>query len=202
MDWIHLPGHIYSSWQRWWPRFSPAAVSWIDGYTTEQLSGLQRQDPVLLPVHEWIDASYRPARDEATCGYCYQKLLDQTWKSGAHWGRPVPAMGRSEQEISNQMTTLGATEFAAQGSCMLPWHFTCRSPRGPEEVKRFHWPGLCHDVNIHIRDCKTCGAKKMPYKRFRAALPKFQVSEPMDRLGIDFMGPFYRPSKGISTCWW
>ena len=36
----------------------------------------------------------------------------------------------------------------------------------------------------------------MPYKKFRAALSNFQVGEPMDRLGIDFMGPLPQTKQG------
>ena len=39
--------------------------NWIDGYTTNDLSSLQREDADLSPLHDWFDNGTRPNREEA-----------------------------------------------------------------------------------------------------------------------------------------
>ena len=69
--------------------------------------------------------------------------------------------------------------------------------RTVDQVKRrFHWPGLRKDVKLHIRCCKVCNANKMPYWRFRAALANFRVGAPLDRIGVDLMGPLPVTDQG------
>ena len=185
---------------------STTTASWIDGYTTQQLSDLQRQDPVLLPMHEWIDASCRPKRDEAasmgaaTRSYwinyenleCIEGILYLRW---ADLSKKYPTQRRLlvPQSLLHKV-------LACCHDVLFAGHLGAQKTM--DGVKQqFHWPGLCRDVKIHIRNCKTYGVNKMLYKRFCGALSNFWVGEPMDRLGIYFMAPFRRPSRGPSICW-
>ena len=128
------PGHIYCSQRRWWPRsFCSNCLldRWVH-YTAAEWPAETRPCPTACA---WVDQCLLPSNTRWSCasGCCYQKLLDQLWQPGTHWECPVPAMGRSKQDISNPKTSFGATEFAAQGACMFPWRSICRSPRGPED---------------------------------------------------------------------
>ena len=180
---------------------SAATASWIDGYTTQQLSDLQRQDPVLLPVHEWVDAGFRPTRDEsaslgaATRSYWinYDNLERIESVLYLRWADPNKKYPTQRRLLVPQ--SLQHKVLACCHDALFAGHLGVQ--KTVDEVKRrFHWPGLRRDVKIHIRNCKTCGANKMPYKKFRAALSNFRVGEPMDRLGINFMGPLPQTKQG------
>ena len=69
--------------------------------------------------------------------------------------------------------------------------------RTVDQVKhRFHWPGLCKDVKLHIRCCKVGNANRMPYWRFRTALANFRVGAPLDRISVDLMGALPMTDQG------
>ena len=66
-----------------------------------------------------------------------------------------------------------------------------------DRVRRgFHWYGIQRDVKLHVRACPTCAATKMPYRKYRSAMANFRVRAPLDRLGIDIMGPLPTTTRG------
>jgi len=59
-----------------------------------------------------------------------------------------------------------------------------------DKIKRdFHWYKLADDVKVHIKGCTVCNKFKSLNKKPRAALQKYLVGNPMDRVGIDIIGP-------------
>ena len=89
------PGHIYCSRRRRWPRsFRCNCVldRWVH-YTAVEWPVETRPCPT---AHTRVDWCRLPSkRSSGKSGCCYQKLIDQIWKPGTHYGHPVPAMGRS-----------------------------------------------------------------------------------------------------------
>ncbi|KAJ8381238.1 hypothetical protein SKAU_G00020160 [Synaphobranchus kaupii] len=55
---------------------------------------------------------------------------------------------------------------------------------------KFHWPGCRHDVELHVHCCDSCTAQKGPNQRSRAPLQQHLVGAPMERVGVDVLGPF------------
>ncbi|KAJ8348856.1 hypothetical protein SKAU_G00274450 [Synaphobranchus kaupii] len=55
---------------------------------------------------------------------------------------------------------------------------------------KFHWPGCRHDVELHVHCCDSCTAQKGPSQRSRAPLQQHLVGAPMERVGVDILGPF------------
>ncbi|KAJ8364485.1 hypothetical protein SKAU_G00133160 [Synaphobranchus kaupii] len=55
---------------------------------------------------------------------------------------------------------------------------------------KFHWPGCRHDVELHVHCCNSCTAQKGPNQRSRAPLQQHLVGAPMERVGVDVLGPF------------
>lgn len=56
------------------------------------------------------------------------------------------------------------------------------------------------DVNVFVSQCNTCEANKTPQKLPRAPLGLMNVGAPLDRLGVDIMGPlnYQRPLEEIN----
>ncbi|KAJ8332586.1 hypothetical protein SKAU_G00423750 [Synaphobranchus kaupii] len=55
---------------------------------------------------------------------------------------------------------------------------------------KFHWPGCRHDVELHVHCCDSCTAQKGPSQCSRAPLQQHLVGAPMERVGVDILGPF------------
>ena len=55
---------------------------------------------------------------------------------------------------------------------------------------RFYWPGCRRDVELHVHCCDTCTAQKGPAQRSHAPLQQYLVGAPMERVGVDVLGPF------------
>ena len=62
--------------------------------------------------------------------------------------------------------------------------------------KNFYWYGLTVDVLHYVAACAVCGAEKRSCKRQKAPLQSYLCGAPLDRLHIDFLGPFPTSSIG------
>lgn len=60
-----------------------------------------------------------------------------------------------------------------------------------ERIKRsFYWYGLTADVLHFVATCATCDTSKKFSRKSRAVLQSYVRGAPMDRLHLDFLGPF------------
>ena len=59
----------------------------------------------------------------------------------------------------------------------------------------FFWHGLT-DVLHYVATYATCGAAKKSSRKSRAALQSHVSGAPLDRLHLDFLGPFPNSRKG------
>lgn len=60
-----------------------------------------------------------------------------------------------------------------------------------ERVKgSFYWYGITADVLHYVATCAMCGASKKSSRKSRAALQSYVCGAPLDRLHLDFLGPF------------
>ena len=64
--------------------------------------------------------------------------------------------------------------------------------------ERFYWYGLKSDVESWCARCEICGSRKGAFKSGKAPMKQYNVGLPMERIAIDFMGPFNRtiPQNG------
>ena len=175
-------------------------TSWIPGYTKAELAEAQKCDPVLGLVHGWVSAKERPSRNEAaslcpaarTYWLNFDNLFLEDDVLHLQWlgndARPSALRLLVPRSLQPEVLKVcHDTLFAAHMGVQ----------RTVDQVKRrFHWPGLRKDVKLHIRCCKVCNTNKMPYRRFRAALANFRVGAPLDRIGVDLMGPFPVTDRG------
>ena len=62
--------------------------------------------------------------------------------------------------------------------------------------RRFLWPRMVRDVEMHVRTCSVCGQYKTVGKRRRAPMKTHVVGLPMERVCIDIVGPFPESTRG------
>ena len=55
--------------------------------------------------------------------------------------------------------------------------------------QKFHWYQMDADIRLYIRQCKRCNKTTDPAKKPKVQLRKYLVGYPLDRIGIDVMGP-------------
>lgn len=175
--------------------------SWVDGYTQEALQLLQREDSDLKPIFEWLAQGSKPDRDvaasyspatrsywlnfeqiEQVAGVLYYKWLDPDAKKPPHYRLLVPK--KTRQEVLNlcHNNILGA-------------HLGIN--KTVDRMKqRYHWYKMGEEVKVHIRTCRQCCQNRQPYRKFKAALASFRVGYPLDRVGIDILGPLPTSGRG------
>ncbi len=60
----------------------------------------------------------------------------------------------------------------------------------------FYWGQHRQDVEDYCRRCDSCTARKGPTDRSHAQFQQFPAGGPMERVGIDVLGPFPRTERG------
>ena len=62
--------------------------------------------------------------------------------------------------------------------------------------QRFYWVNYRNAVELWIKSCVPCQARKNPPKPARAAMKQFPAGHPNQRIGIDFLGQVRRCDSG------
>ena len=62
---------------------------------------------------------------------------------------------------------------------------------------RFHWNNMYKDVRRFVLGCKICQAHRRSVRPENGPMQTFEeIHKPFERIGIDFIGPFTKSSKG------
>ena len=61
--------------------------------------------------------------------------------------------------------------------------------------QKFYWYGMREDISVYIQKCDNCAVNKPLSKNPRAPLGQMLVGAPLDRLGIDILGPLPRTPR-------
>jgi hypothetical protein len=76
--------------------------------------------------------------------------------------------------------------------------------------QEFTWYLLDKDVRMHIKTCPVCNKKKDPTKKQTAPLMDYRSGYPLDRIGLDIIGPLPQTKRrnkyllvvgDYFTCW-
>ena len=174
--------------------------NWLLGYTNQEIETFQKEDKDLKPVHEWVENDILPSRDDAAAfspstrkywlnsnliekrnGVLYQKRITNN-VSDVSYQLLVPKILRKEV-----IKTCHDAPYAG--------HFGISKTL--DKLKSlFHWYKMGEDVKLHVKNCTVCNRFKSLNKRPRAALQKYVVGSPMDRIGIDVIGPLPKSMRG------
>ncbi|CAI5693181.1 unnamed protein product [Oreochromis niloticus] len=160
----------------------------------------QEEDADIKPVLGWIEEQQQPQWEEipmlsrATKGLWsmfnalrrHDGVLQRGWKEPAtgemRWQLVVP---RALQEM-----VLHAVH-GAPGSGHFGVTKTLRRLR-----QGFYWARHRRDVEDFCRRCDSCTARKGPTAKSHAQLQQFPAGYPMERVGMDILGPFPRTERG------
>ena len=160
----------------------------------DQIAELQQKDPELKFLYEWLTTSANPKNEEL-------KLSSKPTKF--YW-------------INRQMCTLkgGVVYWKGQQQdfVIVPeglkdtiLHLCHDLPssghQGIEGTKnrvkqRYFWYSINSDVRNYVTGCKLCNINKYPNRKNKCPLTINQAGYPLEKVHIDFMGPFPRTIDG------
>ncbi|KAJ8375683.1 hypothetical protein SKAU_G00062630 [Synaphobranchus kaupii] len=158
--------------------------------TPLELREAQEADSTLGKVRGWLEVGQRPERSVVSAespelkSYCSlvqrDGLLYKRWQA--------PGRGSDILQLLVPRALRPDVLRLVHGS-VGAGHFgnnkTLHRLRG-----KFHWPGCCQDVELHVHCCDSCTAQKGPNQRSRAPLQQHLVGATMERVGVDVLGPF------------
>ncbi|CAI5661243.1 unnamed protein product [Oreochromis niloticus] len=162
--------------------------------TTQQLKREQEADATLGQVGAWLEAAQRPdwmgvSGQEPEVKAYYSQHNNLETHDGLLYRRwRAPGQGRDLLQLLVPRSLRWQVLEHVHGS-VGAGHYgnakTLRRLRG-----RFYWPGCRRDVELHVHCCDTCTAQKGPTQRSTAPLQQYLVGAPMERVGVDVLGPF------------
>ena len=178
----------------------PAAGSELRGVDAGEWRQRQEEDMDLKPALRWVEGGRKPPWGEvavlsqATKGlwakYEPLRLCDGVLQRG--WKEPATGEVRWQVVVPRHLreAVLQAVH-GAPGTGHFGVTKTLRRLR-----QSFYWGQHKRDVEDFCRRCDSCTARKGPPERSHAPLQQFPVGSPMERVGVDVMGPFPRSDKG------
>ena len=161
----------------------------------------QERDPVLSQVSKWLRAGERPQRKDVEGGG--RELLSY-W---AQWDR----LAHKDELIWRRWEQEGTDNVLCEQLCisrelapqiLQELHDSPSSghmgvARTVARVReRFHWFGLCDDVESHVRACTACAQTDDPSLLPRASLISVKAGHPLQKVAIDIIAPLPRSSSG------
>ncbi|KAK2898063.1 hypothetical protein Q8A73_014443 [Channa argus] len=166
---------------------STAAVTTGEGepFSREQLQQHQEMDPVLAEVRSWLETQQRPEWPAISARGPEIKLLHSQWGSLELCDGILQSStgGGGHQVLRWVQGSAGAGHFGNSK--------TVRRLR-----QRFYWPGCRQDAELHVHWCDDCTAQKGPTQRSRGPVQQYLVGAPMERVGVDILGPFPTTEDG------
>lgn len=153
----------------------------------------QEADMDIQPVLQWVEMQTRPPWEEvaplstATKGlwakfqglWLTDGVLQRAWKDPATGELRWQLVGPRAERLTVLQAVHGATGAGHFGVTK-----TLRRLR-----QSFYWGQFRRDVEDFCRRCDSCTAKKGPPEQSHAQLQQFPVGAPMERVGVDIVGP-------------
>ena len=162
--------------------------------TASQLEQQQRADETLALVRDWLEAGQRPSWPEVSARGPEVKAYHSQWGCFRLHNGVVHRSWQDPRGKKNILQLLVPRALRPQVLQLVhgsvgAGHYgnakTLHRLRG-----RFYWPGCRRDVELHVHCCDTCTAQKGPAQRSHAPLQQYLVGAPMERVGVDVLGPF------------
>jgi len=177
------------------------AGSWALLWPPDELQALQRADPDLHPVIEWLTSNCMPttfphqsSHNQQTLWAQRQQLVIRDGVLYRKW-EDVPGKGchRSLQIILPK--ELVPTTLEALHDHSTAGHLGITKTL--QKIRsRFYWPGQRRDVEDWCRACDGCASRKRLPKPNCAPLQSDHVGVPLQRVAMDVLGPLPVSEKG------
>ncbi|CAG2209381.1 unnamed protein product [Mytilus edulis] len=172
---------------------------WLAKYSVKEMQGFQKEDQDLKYLHQWKKEGKIPERElcaslspatrrywlnweniELIDGIIYQKWINAKSKLN-HLQLIVPQILKKDILVLSHNT---------------PYSGHMGVKKTIEKMKTvFTWYKMSQDITEHIQNCTICNKIKGTGKKPKAPLMDYRVGYPLDRIGIDIIGPLTLTKK-------
>ena len=175
------------------------SVDWLPA-DNDKLKMAQSQDEEISLVHQWLDQDRRPDWKDishlSTNIKHYWALWDSlTLQNGLVYRR------KFDDTVGNETYLLLLPKSLRKEVMNLLHNHVSAGHLGMSRTvarvkDRFDWPALRLDVENWCKACTECQKAKNVTKKPRAKLQVSKVGAPMERVGIDILGPLTQTRRG------
>ena len=177
-------------------------IDWEEEFDRGKVREYQLSDPVLKKVHEWKESDKKPEWCEIADQGAEAKYFWHRWelleiRDGVLFRKWVNLNGKENKYLLVVPKFLHRFILSQLHDGVTGAHLGIAKTLFKIR-ERFYWYGLKSDVESWCAGCEICGSRKGAYKSGKAPMKQYNVGLPMERIAIDFMGPFNRtiPQNG------
>ena len=177
-------------------------IDWEEEFDRGKVREYQLSDPVLKKVHEWKESDKKPEWCEIADQGAEAKYFWHRWelleiRDGVLFRKWVNLNGKENKYLLVVPKFLRRFILSQLHDGVTGAHLGIAKTLFKIR-ERFYWYGLKSDVESWCARCEICGSRKGAYKSGKAPMKQYNVGLPMERIAIDFMGPFNRtiPQNG------
>ncbi|XP_058879681.1 uncharacterized protein LOC131737088 [Acipenser ruthenus] len=160
----------------------------------------QERDQDLAPVFQWLAENRRPVWEDVAAHSEVTKALWSQWdgvalREGVLQRRWVtPTSGETRWQLVVPEALKSEILRAVHGTPGVG-HFGVNKTL--QRLRQsYYWSRCRRDVENHCRRCDHCAARKGPPGQSRAPMQQCPVGGPMQRVGVDILGPLPVSDKG------
>lgn len=163
-------------------------------FSREQLKQHQGADLALVEVRRWLEAGQCPDWSAVSSGGMELKVLHSLWGNlelheGLLYRRwRAPRGGQDRLQLLVPRSLRPEVLHWVHGAAGAGHYGNSKTVRRLR--RRFYWPGCRQDAELHVHCCDSCTAHKGPSQRSWGPLQQYLVGAPMERVGVDILGPF------------
>ena len=176
------------------------AESWLQSNTLDEICTEQRKDKDLKLIIEWKLKDTRPTWQDISDRGINLKNYWSQWNRlilkdnvlYREWFDP-----RVKQPVLQLVIPPSMKEDLFSQLHKQKWsgHLGIKRTLGRMR-RRMYWAGYKADIHRLCRECPECQRRKSPNKKARHPLKKYAVGLPLERVGLDILGPLPESSLG------
>ena len=172
----------------------------LQGFTTTELQQKQSKDSAIGKILEWKLAGRRPTGAEVTptspeVRHYWNYLESLELHKGLLYKRKHSPENKDESLQFLVSSEMRKHIIDRMHNSVLGGHLGTKKTTAKIQQKYYRF-NMRDDIKIWVQKCDTCAANRTPQKKPHGEMGDMRTGAPMDRLGIDILGPLPRSNKG------
>ena len=173
---------------------------WCHRWSKSDMKLYQYEDPDVGRVLKWVETGEKPPEE---------KIQHFDPETGNLWGQFESLVVVEEllyRKFEDEAGNLKYLQLCLPSKLVpkvveISHNIPTSGHLGPQKMlegikRRFYWKGWQADVTNHCKSCRKCEVRNSPSKKPRAVLKTGPVGYPMEKIGMDIIGPLPAPENG------
>lgn len=158
----------------------------------------QQREPEFIIILSWLEDGTAPSIKELSLSSAESKAY---WKN-KHLFTLIEGVLYHTRIVDDQTTLLLMIPRVMRDNILesCHGHITTGHLSYRKSLKilyrHFFWWGAARDCEIHVQTCKACNVSKKANRKLRATLGTYHAGYPLERVHLDFLGPFPESNNG------